>query len=252
MIRKILDEIESFRGTGNPFKRGAVLLKDTIWEKIIYNPDRPETTVSWNRLWDNYSWEKNGDEWDDQAAFCNQPYEKWKISIFEAFIKPNINKEAVVLEIAPGHGRWTEFMLSTKALILVDLNKECIDYCKKRFSKCKSIRYFVNDGKDLSFIPDNSVDFVWSYDSFVHMQKDVIGSYFREFSRILTLRGRVIIHHAGGKKGGWRSKISKRTIRKLAEKNHLKVLFQTDTWGKNREYNCKAHGDYLSGLVKQA
>ena len=155
-------------------------------------------TVEENKRWGEYNWRKDGDEWNDQADFCNQPYDKWKNSIVEHFIYKNINKDFTVLEIAPGHGRWSEFILNKcNKLILVDLNPKCIDFCKKKFFNFKNIEYYVNDGKKLNFIKDDSIDFIFSYDSFVHMEKDVIESYFNEFSRILKIGGTAIIHHAG-------------------------------------------------------
>jgi cyclopropane fatty-acyl-phospholipid synthase-like methyltransferase len=84
------------------------------------------------------------------------------------------------------------------------------------------------------------------------MQKEVIDSYFREFSRILKPNGKAILHHAGeNNKGGDRSKVSGRTIKKSAKNHKLRVFLQTNVWGGNKEYNCKAQGDYISGLVKQ-
>jgi ubiquinone/menaquinone biosynthesis C-methylase UbiE len=235
------------------------------------------------KVWDEeYIWKKNGDEWDQQAAYCNQPYEEWKESIVKTFIYKNINPESNVLEIGPGHGRWTEFILKkAKNVILVDLSPNCIDFCKRRFSKFKNISYYVNDGKNLNFIKDNSIDFIWSYDSFVHMEREVIESYFREFARILRINGKAVIHHPGrrnitlwlnflqkfGKWGvylyqilslgkikrgdGWRSNISKELIKKIAENNHLKVEAQINSWGENFKYNIKLYRDYISILSKK-
>lgn len=259
MIRRILNKIEEFRGADNIFKKTAVSTKDFLWV-LFSHPLNP--TIEWNKRWNYYTWEKNGDEWDNQASFCNQPYEKWKLSIVENFIKPNISKESTVLEIAPGRGRWTEFLLDSKKLILVDLNDRCIQSCKKRFLRFKNIEYFTNNGKRLSFIKDNSIDFIFSYDSFVHMEREVIDSYFREFHRILKKHGKAIIHHPDRRNilfyktnkrmaEGARADISKDNIKKLAKKNNLKVNFQIDSWGKNKEYNCKAHGDCISEIIKK-
>ncbi len=261
MIKRALNKIEGCRKSSNPLKQAAVSLKDVIWY-FFYFRKRPNTSIRWNAGWNTYSWEKDGDEWNNQALFCNQPYEEWKNSIFKRFIKPNIKKESVVLEIAPGHGRWTEFVLDAKKIILVDLNEECIRFCMNKFSKLKNINYFANDGRTLSFIEDNSIDFIFSYDSFVHMKKEIIDSYFQEFYRILKKPGKAIIHHAGRRNPafytlnhraneGSRSDVSKKDIKKLAEKNKLEVIYQIDSWGKKKEYNCKAHGDYISEIVKK-
>ena len=239
-------------------------------------------TIKENKCWDsNYNWSKDGDEWDDQAIFCGKPYGEWKKSIADNFILKNINSNSVVLEIAPGHGRWTEFLLKSEKVILADLNPKCIEYCKNKFKSSSNISYFSNDGKSLSFVPDNSVDFIWSYDSFVHMEKDVIESYFKEFSRILKKGGKAIIHHAGRndfflsfsclrqfggvagghiykkltlgiskKYDGWRADVSKKMIIKIAEKYGLKIGYQINSWGKNNEFNVKFFNDYITELNK--
>lgn len=232
------------------------------------------------RMWNaEYSWNRHGDEWDDQAAFCHQPYKKWKESIVDIFINENINDNSAVLEIAPGHGRWTEFIVKkAKRVILVDVSPKCIDYCKDRFSEFKNVTYCVNDGRRLHCVEDDSIDFAWSYDSFVHMERDVIESYFSEFSRILKPNSRAIIHHAGrrdltlclgflqklGRPGkflyqiisfgrtrglhGSRSNISKELIARIAEKNGLVVEAQVDSWGEDSKYNVRLFGDYISTL----
>ena len=153
------------------------------------------------RAWDqNHDWPKDGDEWIGQAKYSRQPYNKWKTSLVETFIAPNVNVGSVVLEIAPGHGRWSKEMVNRcKELILVDLSPNCIEYCKELFGSHHHVRYIVNDGKTLTGVENNYVDFVWSYDSFVHMDKDTIGSYLEEINRVLRPGGKAIIHHAGRK-----------------------------------------------------
>jgi hypothetical protein len=52
-------------------------------------------------------------------------------------------------------------------LTVVDLNEKCISACKTRFAGVAHIRYHVNDGRSLSMVPDESVDFAVSFDSLV-------------------------------------------------------------------------------------
>lgn len=210
-----------------------------------------------NKVWGKtYDWKMHGDEWDDQARFCGQPYERWKDSIAEFFIYPNISSRSDVLEIAPGHGRWTKYLIKEhRSLNLVDFNTECIDFCRKIFSRLNSIEYHVNDGKTLRALPSDSIDFIWSYDSFVHMEVDVITSYISEFHRVLRRNGAAIIHHSGGwqlpkAKGGCRSNISKENISWLARGKGLYIEFQTQTWGNDNEFDCRKFNDFISKIVK--
>ena len=99
---------------------------------------------------------------------------------------PYLSQETTVLEIAPGHGRWTNEMVEHCArLILVDVSSSCIEFCKNRFVAYDNMVYIVNDGQMLPGVANASVDFVWSFDSFVHMEIDVIESYLAEIQRVL-------------------------------------------------------------------
>jgi ubiquinone/menaquinone biosynthesis C-methylase UbiE len=155
------------------------------------------------RAWDErHNWRKDGDEWVGQAKYLRQPYDKWKMSLVEHFIVPNVKPDSAVLEIAPGHGRWSkEIVDRCSALTLVDLSPSCIEHCKEIFASRDHVTYITNDGKSLPGVADGSIDFVWSYDSFVHMDKTTIGAYLDEIDRVLKPGGKAIIHHAGRKHG---------------------------------------------------
>jgi hypothetical protein len=45
-------------------------------------------------------------------------------------------------------------------------------------------------------IPDHSVDFIFSFDSLVHAEADVLDAYLSQFKRILRLDGAAFIHHS--------------------------------------------------------
>ncbi len=92
------------------------------------------------RLWNqDYGWSKRGDEWDGQARFCGQPYNQWKQSIVDTFIVSN-TANSVVLEIGPGHGRWSRIIAGLcRQLILVDLSPQCIQFCKNLLSPTNTL-----------------------------------------------------------------------------------------------------------------
>lgn len=102
-----------------------------------------------------------------------------------------------ILEIAPGFGRWTHFLRNhCQKLIAVDLNPNCIDQCRRRFEGDPSMSFYVNNGRSLAMAGDASVDFIFSFDSLVHVEADVIDAYLAEFARVLTPRGVAFIHHS--------------------------------------------------------
>ena len=195
------------------------------------NPTRlPANTIENNlRHWSNYDWANYGEEWS------NTP--EWKESLIKHVLKPNVPIGSRVLEIGPGAGRWTEYLLDrAKHLTVVDLTPVCIEVCKERFKDFTNTVYFVNDGKDLSFIPTNSIDRIWSWDVFVHIQSKDIRNYIRQFTRILSPGGQGLIHHS--KKGesniGWRSDMNAEKMRAYCEEYGLKVVKQFDSWDNGR------------------
>jgi SAM-dependent methyltransferase len=102
-----------------------------------------------------------------------------------------------ILEIAPGYGRWTQYLKDLcERLVIVDLTEGCIDHCRARFVDADNIEYHVNDGRSLEMVPDGSVDFVFSFDSLVHAESDVLGAYVEQVARKLTPDGVGFIHHS--------------------------------------------------------
>jgi ubiquinone/menaquinone biosynthesis C-methylase UbiE len=241
------------------------------------------TTAQNYRVWDqDHSWRLDGDEWHDQADFCGQPYDAWKRSLFEEFMARYITNTSHVLEIGPGHGRWTKLYIeSVRHVSLVDLSPSCIDHCKRLFNSFDHVDYFVNDGASLRSIAEQTIDFIWSYDVFVHIEREEFKRYLAEFARILKIGGVAVIHHPNtphssrfftkfflvnmtgplrfkiadylfGRSGNMgRSSISGRMVRSMAENSGLQPVIQTATWGPNHEYNCLKFNDQIS-VVKKA
>jgi hypothetical protein len=70
----------------------------------------------------------------------------------------------------------------------------CIEFCKIRIAPDAHIKFHVNDGTSLAAIPNESSDFVFSFDSLVHAEKDVIEAYLLRLGRKLTRDGVGFIH----------------------------------------------------------
>jgi ubiquinone/menaquinone biosynthesis C-methylase UbiE len=145
------------------------------------------------RFWGTaYDWSGAGREWSTGWGGAE--------SQWHGTILPRIKRHLpvhTILEIAPGFGRWTQFLARMcQRLILVDLTEKCISACRERFRDLTHIDYHVNDGRSLPFVADSSVDFVFSFDSLVHVEADVMESYLSETGRILTSEGAGFIHHS--------------------------------------------------------
>jgi SAM-dependent methyltransferase len=139
-----------------------------------------------------YDWKEAGEEWSEPWGSSAA---QWDGTIF-----PRIRDclpAGTILEIAPGFGRWTHFLKHyCDELWAVDKSSECIEACRRRFAADSSVRCCLNDGRSLSMIPDGSVDFVFSFDSFVHTKHDVVEAYLRELRTKLKICGKGFIHHS--------------------------------------------------------
>lgn len=159
-------------------------------------------TIEENKAkWDgSYHWREMGDRWSEPWG---NPEMQWHASILpriHAFLPAKR-----ILEIAPGFGRWTAHLKDhCEELVIVDLSEKCIEACKNRFSQnerdASRITYHVNDGRSLEMVPDDSIDFVFSYDSMVHVERDVIEAYLAQIAKKLTRDGVCFIHHSNAGK----------------------------------------------------
>lgn len=139
-----------------------------------------------------YDWSQRGEEWS-QSWGGSLP--QWQISIFPRIMSflPVNN----LLEIAPGMGRWTRFLLNyCNNYFGFDVSQKAIEECRSRFFFNRNTHFIKNNGNDLPGIKDNSIDFVFSMDSLVHAEIDAIEPYIAEISRILSEVGVGFLHHS--------------------------------------------------------
>jgi len=150
--------------------------------------------IEWNRdTWGGAAqWHDRGDCW---SKAWGGPERQWQGTILPR-IEPFIPTGSI-LEIGPGFGRWTRFLKDAcERLVVVDLNQRCIDACQERFSGESHIEYHTTDGKSLAMIPDESIDFVFSFDSLVHVERDVIDSYLAQLRQKMKKDAVAFIHHS--------------------------------------------------------
>jgi ubiquinone/menaquinone biosynthesis C-methylase UbiE len=150
--------------------------------------------------------DENRRQWNSDEGWSAAGGEQWSDpwgnaeSLWHFVILPRIHSflpAAQVVEIAPGHGRWTQYLKEQcEFLAVVDLAPHCIEVCKRRFGTSSNISYIVNKGNDLPGISDQSVDFVFTFDSLVHAESDVMREYLREIARVLKPNGVAFLHHS--------------------------------------------------------
>ena len=152
-------------------------------------PSIKDNLSSWGG---SYDWPQQGDEWSVSWGNVETQWHATLLPRIRHFVPAGR-----ILEIAPGYGRWSHFLIScSDQYIGVDLNSNCISACQKRFANAKNATFYVNDGKSLAMVEDGSVDFAFSFDSLVHAEIDVIEAYCHELSRKLSPNGVAFIHHS--------------------------------------------------------
>jgi len=181
------------------------------------------------RLWNiNSNWFSDGHEWSKSFGTTE---DLWNNQIFDK-IKEFRGKK--ILEIAPGFGRITQFLsILAGELIVVDLNPLCIEKTKAKL-KHHVLAYFVNDGKSIPKVRDNSQDLVFSFDSFVHMHANVTEEYVKEIYRVLKPGGQAFIHHSwlyGGSDESMnnvagRANMSPEQFKTFVENNNMEIVSQ--------------------------
>ena len=139
-----------------------------------------------------YDWSQRGDEWSD--AWGGVSYQWWTTLFprIQGFVPAGR-----ILEIAPGYGRWTHFLKDLcDELIIVDIAEAAIAHCRERFAAESHISAHVNDGTALAMARDKSIDLVFSFDSLVHAEAEIMTGYLVELSRILAPGGVAFLHHS--------------------------------------------------------
>lgn len=204
-----------------------------------------------------YQWIAAGEEWS----------EPWGGSAAQWFgsILPRIQialPAETVVELGSGFGRWSSYLREhCRHLHLVDPDRQCMDACRERFGADGKIRYHLNEADSLEMIPDGSIDFIFSFDSLVHVQRTALARYVQQFAAKLTPTGLAFIHHsnlgaanssiahraltmargrrASGKNHQRDPEMSAELFRELCEHNNLKVVTQEAlNWRGRRLIDC--------------
>lgn len=193
-------------------------------------------------IWNNWDWSAKGDEWTHNPD--------WKTSVVRNFIDPYFVETCTILEVGPGAGRWTEYLVSRcERLIGIDISVTCVKECRRRFAEFPNAVFEVGNGIDLRSLDNASVDRLWSFDVFVHINKQEFASYVAEFKRVLKPGGIGIIHHGsvGGSNGGWRSDVTLSDVKHFMEENDLEIKSQVKSWIDDREeHHAGLYGDVIT------
>lgn len=130
-----------------------------------------------------------GLEWGDPDSVTPLTY------VRDHFLLPYVRPDINAIEIGPGGGRWTRYMTGVGRLYAVDYHQELLDELKTNF-QCKNIHFIKNNGDDFPGVSKNSIDLVFSFGVFVHLDTQIIDRYLKSIKPLLKSGANVIIQYS--------------------------------------------------------
>jgi len=133
----------------------------------------------------------------------------WGQPLLNDYLTPYLGQDKTVLEICAGGGRWSQFIMpACKKSILVDgtaASEAAIrghfgaiagGDCEFPLSDQERVQFLVSKTGKMAAVQTKSVDFVWSFDTFVHFDSKLFYQYLREIARVLKPGGTVALYYA--------------------------------------------------------
>jgi ubiquinone/menaquinone biosynthesis C-methylase UbiE len=115
--------------------------------------------------------------------------------IRDQFVLPYVNAQQHAVELGPGGGRWTRYLLGFKRLYVVDYYPELLEELKKNFNK-PNMEFIKNNGTDFPGVMEHSIDYLFSFGMIVHLEMDLIETYLKNMRSILKPGANVIIQYS--------------------------------------------------------
>jgi SAM-dependent methyltransferase len=134
--------------------------------------------ASWREDWDETSFFQSGE--DD--------YEHFVSGILNRHTPP---ANSAVVELGCGAGRMTRsFARRFRRVTAIDVSSEMLERAKTLHGGIDNIRWILGNGVDLTGIPNDSMDFAFSYLVLQHFPTaDLVSAYIGEMLRVLKAGG---------------------------------------------------------------
>ncbi|MGF7162086.1 SAM-dependent methyltransferase [Rhodoligotrophos appendicifer] len=117
------------------------------------------------------------------------------VAVRDRFLWPLIHPDKIAVEIGPGGGRWTRYLVPCRTLYVVDLYAELLEELKRNFHVPNMV-FIQNSGTDFPGMAPMSADLIFSYGTFVHFELPMISTYLTSIANILRPGGDVVLQYA--------------------------------------------------------
>jgi cyclopropane fatty-acyl-phospholipid synthase-like methyltransferase len=116
-------------------------------------------------------------------------------TVYSACIRPYITSDTVVLEIGPGRGAWSKTFLhrNCQMLYAVDVVDPERTHFWEHVGQDLRARYIVASDLSLPEVPDDSIDFFFSYGVFCHLKPEMCEEYLSSIHRKMKRGSRVFL-----------------------------------------------------------
>lgn len=115
--------------------------------------------------------------------------------IRDRYVLPYVNAKHNAVEIGPGGGRWTRYLLGFKKLYVVDYHNELLEELKKNFNETNII-FIKNNGTDFPYVERDAIDYVFSFGTFVHLDNHIIEAYLNNIKSIVKTGAHIVIQYS--------------------------------------------------------
>lgn len=129
-----------------------------------------------------------GDEWSDRESL-NQ--------VMNDFMFPYLSETSIVAEIGCGGGRIAVRVAPrVKKLYCFDIAEEMIKRAKEALKERQNVEFYLITKPQLPSFLHGTLDFIYSFDVFPHVDLHTLWKYIQEISMGLKKSGKAFIHTA--------------------------------------------------------
>lgn len=125
--------------------------------------------------------------WGENGYYETFSYGVGYKNVIEATINPFISQDKTALEIGPGGGTFTQFMVGKfKHLTAIDVIRK-----PPQFDLYESFKYIELPNKCFrcNGVKDRSIDYCFSYNVFCHLSNVALSEYIRDVNRVMKSGG---------------------------------------------------------------
>jgi SAM-dependent methyltransferase len=174
-------------------------------------------------------------------------------SHWERHIWPMLSRYPIdfsrTMDFACGYGRNARKLreVGAKLVTLVDVHSENVAYCEDNLVPLGGFDVFQNTGYDLMGIQSGAYTHIYSFDSMVHFDLEIVLSYIAEFARVLQPGGTAFVHHSNctARPGAsfrdnphWRNFMSDAIFRHASIRNGFQILDQQRLSWAGEDIDC--------------